>query len=347
LFKSEAYSEAILQFSEVEQKTKSDSLKQYLQARIIVGYFRMDNLAEADKRATRFVKAHPRAASAAAEFEYERGRYHMRKQQFDLALKRFDNVIKQYARTPFVAEARYWTARTYEFDNKTDEAVTIYESILKDYPSHPIIPRTRLSLGNAYYALEKWDPAGRQYKALLDDPSTDPDLIPFAMNNLSLVYKEMGLYDAALELTRSYIQRFPDDPDLINKYIDIGVLYQRLGYYDQSVLHLQSLLENADADLEAELRYYIGEAYFYKGEYQQAVLEFLKVPYLVTKRTRADWVAPSYYMAGQSYEKMSRFDQAKTMYQQIIDRKETDPTFKTAAQKEIDRVNALVSTQRQ
>ena len=40
-------------------------------------------------------------------------------------------------------------------------------------------------------------------------------------------------------------------------------------------------------DLEAELRYYIGEAYFYKGDYQQAILEFLKVPYLVTKKTKA------------------------------------------------------------
>ena len=96
------------------------------------------------------------------------------------------------------------------------------------------------------------------------------------------------------------IERFPDDPDLTDKRVDIGVLYQKLGYYDQSVVHLQSLLDNADADLEAEVRYYIGESYFYKGDYQQAILEFLKVPYLVTKKTKADWTATSYYMAGQS-----------------------------------------------
>jgi tetratricopeptide (TPR) repeat protein len=157
-----------------------------------------------------------------------------------------------------------------------------------------------------------------------------------------MAYKEIGLFDAALQLTRQYIDRYPNDPDLVLKHIDIGVLYQKLGYYDQSILHLQGMLERADPELEGELRYYLGEAYFLKGEYQQAILEFLKVPYLITARTKVDWVATSYYMAGQSYEKMSKFDQAITMYRQIIERAGIDPTFKSAAQKEIDRVNLLV-----
>ena len=42
------------------------------------------------------------------------------------------------------------------------------------------------------------------------------------------------------------------------------------------------------------------------------------------------------------YEKMSKYDQAMTMYKQIIDRKDTDAQFKTAAQKEIDRVKSIL-----
>lgn len=79
-----------------------------------------------------------------------------------------------------------------------------------------------------------------------------------------------------------------------------------------------------------------------QGDYQQAILEFLKVPYLVTKKTKIDWTATSLYMAGQSYEKMSKYDQAIGMYQQIIDRPGIDETFKAAAQKEINRVRALI-----
>ena len=56
-----------------------------------------------------------------------------------------------------------------------------------------------------------------------------------------------------------------------------------------------------------------------------------------------DWISTSYYMAGQSYEKMSKYEQAITMYNQIINRKQTDPQFKTAAQKEIDRVKLVLN----
>jgi hypothetical protein len=47
-------------------------------------------------------------------------------------------------------------------------------------------------------------------------------------------------------------------------------------------------------------------------------------------------------MAGQSYEKMSKFDQAITMYKQILERPGVDATFKAGAQREIDRVNVFL-----
>ncbi|MBF8295511.1 MAG: hypothetical protein HW389_2056 [Bacteroidetes bacterium] len=342
LFKNEQYANAVSRYAEVADKGTNDSLKQYIQSRLVVSYFRLNNAKEADTRATAFIRLFPRRERYAAEFEYERGMYFLRKDEYVSAKRFFDNVIQQYPGTVSVPLAMFGNARVAELSDKAPEAVKLYEGILQRFGNDPIAPRVKLALGNLYYSQEQWDPAARQYKAILDSESRAPDLVQFAMNNLILAYKQISLFDGALELTRKYIDRFPDDPDLVDKRVDIGVLYQKLGYYDQSVLHLQSLLDNAEADLEAEVRYYIGESYFYKGDYQQAILEFLKVPYLVTKKTKVDWTATSYYMAGQSYEKMSKFDQAITMYKQIISRPGIDATFKTGAQREIDRVTALL-----
>jgi tetratricopeptide (TPR) repeat protein len=343
LFQNEKYSDAIAKYTEAGSQTNTDSLKLYIQSRIIVSYFRLDNVKEADKRAVEFVKAYSAVAfTYAAEFEFERGKYQVRKEDFAKAKERFDNVILSYRHARIVPEALYWIARVYELDQKLPQAVQVYDSLLRNFPGDAILPRVRLSLGNAYYSLEQWDNASKQYRSILDNEPLSPELVPFAMSNLIMTYKEMELFDGALELTRKYIDRFPNDPDLIDKKIDMGVLYQKLGYYDQSILQLQSLIEAGNTDLEAELRYYIGEAYYYKGEFQQAILEFLKVPYLVTKRGKIDWISTSYYMAGQSYEKMSKYDQAMTMYKQILDRKDTDTQFKSAAQKEIDRVKVIL-----
>jgi len=341
-FRNEEYMNAITRYDQVTDKGISDSLRQYVLSRIVVSYYRLNNAREGDARSSAFVKSFPNQGAYAAEFEYERGMYFLRKDDYISAKKYFDNVIQKYPTTPILPNAAYGNARVAELTNKTTDATKLYEGILQRYPAVSIAPRVRLALGNLYYSQEQWDPAARQYKAILDSESRAPDLVPFAMNNLIMAYKQLSMFDAALELTRKYIERFPDDAELMTKRVDIGVLYQRLGYYDQSVVHLLSLLEGADADLEAEVRYYIGEAYFYKGDYQQAILEFLKVPYLVTKKTKADWTATSYYMAGQAYEKMSKFDQAITMYKQIISRPGIDATFKTGAQREIDRVTALM-----
>jgi tetratricopeptide (TPR) repeat protein len=343
LFRNEKYSAAIVKYHEALSQIQNDSLKHYAQSRVIVSYFRLDNIKEADKRAVEFVKANNASAySYAAEYEFERGKYSVRKEDFVQAKQRFDNVVLSYRGTRIVPEALFWIARVYESDQKMKQAVQVYDSLLRNFPNDKILPRARLSLGNAYYSLEQWDNASKQYRFILDNEQSSPELVPLAMSNLIMTYKEMELFDGALELTRKYIDRFPSDSDLIDKKIDMGVLYQKLGYYDQSILQLQSLVEAGNADIESELRYYIGEAYFYKGEFQQAVLEFLKVPYLVAKRSKIDWISTSYYMAGQSYEKMSKYDQAITMYKQIIDRKDTDTQFKTAAKKEIDRVKAIV-----
>lgn len=342
LFQNEQYADAVKRYSEALTQTTNDTTLRYIQSRIVISYFRLDNLTEANRRAEEFVKSHSRTYNSEAEFEFERGKYLLRKEDIPKAREQFAQVLHEYPKAPIIPETIFWIARVYELDQKMPQAVQLYDSLLKTFPDSPILPRVRLGLGNAYYNLEQWDAASKQYRMILDNEQQSPDLVPLAMSNLIMTYKEMELYDGALDLIRKYIERFPNASDIIDKKIDIGVLYQKLGYYDQSILHLQDLIEAGNIDLEAELRYYIGEAYFYKGEFQQAILEFLKVPYLVTKRGKMDWVSTAYYMAGQSYEKMSKFDQAMTMYKQIIDRKDTDAQFKIAAQKEIERVKTVV-----
>ena len=343
-FHNEKYSDAIAAYAELLKGALPDSVKRLAQVRTIVAYYRSDNATEADRRAAVYVKANPGAYNEAATFEFERGRYALRRNDIPLSRTRLRNVALRYPNAPVVPEAVYWLGRSFELDQNPQAAVALYDSLLRTLPDDPIAPRMRLALGNDYYTLEQWEKAAAEFRAILDHEDRSPDLVPFAMNNLILTYKQMEVFDGAMELTRKYIDRFPNDPDLIDKRIDIGVLYQKLGYYDQSIVHLQSLLESATPDLEAELRYYIGEAYFSRGDYQQAILEFLKVPYLVTRRGKMDWISTSYYMAGQSYEKMTKYEQAVTMYKQIIDRKDTDAQFKTAAQKEIDRVRRLIGT---
>jgi len=344
LFESGEYTEANRQYATLASATQDEGERRYYRARAIVGMLRMDDLARADKDIAAFQKDYSDSDTERAQFELERGNAFFRKEDYPRALKSFETVASKYDDTPSAPAAIYWVGKVQEMTNKPAEAIKQFDLLVKEYPNAAIVQKAHVALGNIYYRAEKWDDAVRHYRQVTDNPNADPALLPFAINNLIETYETAEIYDAALTLTRRYLDLYPNSEDAFDKRIKIGILYQRLGYYDQSVLHLQSLLDEAGSDLEGEIRYYIAEANYSKGNYQQAILDFLKVPYLVTKKGKIDWTATSLYMCGQSYEKMGRSDQALTMYNQILERPGIDETFKAAARKEIDRVKAILKT---
>jgi TolA-binding protein len=341
LFQSEQYADAVKQYTQLLQSPDSASAKQYYQSRIVVANYRMDKVVEAQAAAGEFAKTFGKLKPMLAEFEYERAQFYFRKKDYQNAKKAFENVVSDFKDTPFAARGHFYLGKIAELSSKPDDAAKKYEQVLKENPNSDIVPRALLSLGNMHFNVERYEEAIKLYQQITAMPERAGDILPFAMGNLIEAYEATKLYDAALAMARDYIDRFPTDENIIDKKIKVGNLYTRIGYYDQAVLHFENLLSETGSALEAELRYGIGEAYYYKGDYQQAILEFLRVPYLTQQQGKVNWTATSFYMAGQAYEKMSKFDEAIGMYQQIIERGGIDATFKAAARKEIDRVKML------
>ncbi len=342
LFDRGDYADAVKQYTQLSRTTNNEADRRYYDARIIVARLRENGPASVEHDVSAFAQTYRDADEDLATFQLEKGTFYFNQEKYAEAQKAFEGVTGKYDETAAAPVARYWIAKTFEATDKPQEAVTQLNRLIKDHPQADVIPRALLTLGNIAYAGERWDEAIKDFKQALEDPRTDATLRPMATSNLIETYDAAGAYDAALSLTRKYLEQYPNSDDALDKKIKIGILYDRLGYYDQAVLQLQSLLDEAGSDLEGEIRYYIAEANYNKGDFQQAILDFLKVPYLVTKKGKIDWTANSLYMAGQSYEKMGRYDQALTMYQQIVDRAGIDPTYKAAARKEIDRVRLVV-----
>ena len=342
LFDNGDYRDAIREYTQLSAAAAGDTERQYFDSRVVLAMIRSGDEAGAEKAAAAFGKRYRETRDDIASFELEKGLRLFRGEQYAVAMKAFQRVADKFEDSPSGPDATYWTGKTLEATGKSAEAIACLERLLGDHPDAPVIPHVHVALGNLYYGAEKWDQAIKHYRSIVDDPHPDPGLLPSAMSNLIETYEVAGAYDGALTLTRKYLELYPNAEDALDKKIKIGILYDHLGYYDQAVLQLQSLLDEAGSNLEGEIRYYIAEANYHKGDYQQAILDFLKVPYLVTKKGKIDWTANSLYMSGQSYEKMGRYDQALTMYQQIVDRTGIDETFRSAARKEIDRVRTVL-----
>ncbi len=343
LFDDGRYDEALKRYNEAVKNAESDSERAFIQSRAIICYFRMNDIENANKNINQFKQRFSKldTANYLAEFQIELGGYYFRNNDLANARKTFNDVIKNYPNTKFSHLAHYWLAKIDEYNGEIQTAIKSLIKLNRKPLDRETRVRVNLSLGNIYFKLEKYDSATIYYRFIVET-TQDPKILQPALNNLLACYEELGYYELGIGIARRYIEKFPNAEDIVDKKIKIGVMYQMLGNYDLALSYFRNLLEEANKDLEAELHYYIGEVLYYKGDYEQAILEFLKVPYLVTKKTRIDWTANAFYMAGQSYEKMKKYEQAINMYQQIIDRPGIDPIFKAGAQKEIERVKAIL-----
>jgi TolA-binding protein len=341
LFDAGQYAEAVKQFRSIADSAKEPDARRDATARLIVSNLRLDRIKAADNLVTAFEKQFGKHDRYRAEFGYERAMSWYRAREYTKAKDLFEKVNDDYGDTPQAPWAGFYVAKIAEITGGNEKAMKGYQDVVRKYPASDVKPRALLSIGNFHFNAEKYEEAIGVYQQITASPETAGEILPYAMTNLIEAYESVKLYENALQTARDFIARYPNDPSIIAKKIKVGALYTKIGYYDQAVFQFQGLLSEAGSAAEAELRYDIGEAYYYKGEYQQAILEFLRVPYLPQGSGNVDWTATSFYMAGQSYEKMMKFDEAIGMYQQVIDRPGIDATFKAAARKEIDRVKLL------
>jgi tetratricopeptide (TPR) repeat protein len=341
LLSSGRFDRAITVYERLLEQAGVPAEKQYAQSRIIVARYRAGNPEEAEKGAAAFKAAWPDAETALDEFELERGKYYFRKGDYRQARDIFDDVEDSDAK-PISAMAMFWDARSLEAQSKNSDATERFNEVIKKHPGSEAALESMMSLGRMQLRAEKYQEAALQLKAVVDLGDIPEPLLKEALNGLIRCYEELSMYDVAAEMSKRFVETWPSDPTTFRKRVNLGVYYYQLRYFDQAIMHLESLLSEATPDDQAEIRYYIGESYYYKGDFTQAALEFLKVPFLVVGKTEINWTGAAYYMAGKSYEALSKFDLALGMYQKIIDTPGIDSREKGQAAKEIDRVKALI-----
>jgi tol-pal system protein YbgF len=281
-------------------------------------------------------KKHSEYNNYMASFEFELGKYHYQKQNYDSAIKKFEKVTRSYKKSDYADDADYYMALTYTTLNKVDKAMDILSKFAEKYPDSPLKPNIYVSLGNLYYRAEKRELAVGSFQKAVETATT-PETRKLALSNLILIYRDLGLWDGVLTQARVYVQEFPKADDIIDKKIIMGSAMIQLNRYSEAVDFLTNLKFEANSEQEPEIQFYIGEAYFNAGQYENAIREFVKIP-LLSKQTKLQWEASALYYSAQAYEKMGRMSDAIRMYQEIVDRPGILVELKKEAQKRINRL---------
>jgi tetratricopeptide (TPR) repeat protein len=346
--KSGQYDKAYELYQNALKKTKGIDLQMLFNQKIILTLLRQDRIPEAEARINVFEKSFKKTnafESNMAEIWLETGKAQFRLKNFSLAEECFKRVRDKFRKTPFRAQAQLEIGRTYIITNKTEEALDILTKMAEEYRGDRIYYAVYLNLGDLYFRQQQLDHALTAFKTVLNDESSSQDNRQLSSRYLIRIYEAMGLYEAALALTNSYIRQFPEADDILLRRVQIGNYYMRLDDYDRAIDQFQRVQLEADPELEAEIQYWIGKCYAEMGQSERAILEYLRVKY-ISKPTKLPWASTAMYEAAMLYLKMNKSWEARTIFQKIVRYEGATSDLGRVAKQRIDEIDGKLAEDR-
>lgn len=335
-FKQGNYQTAASAYNKLQLMPMDPEKAQEVSAKYIVSLIRAGKINDSKNAIKKYKKQFPKQKNNSARFIVELADFQRKNKNYTKAIKLLKEVKQKYKASDYLDDADYSLAVINVTLNKVEDAFKILSKFYNNYPNSNKLAAALNTLGNLYFRTEKYDNAITMFKnALKANP--DREMEANISSNLIKTYALTGFWDAAQALARQYVDKFPNQPDLLDKKIIIAQSYINLNQFQNGVDYLKKIKLESDAEREPEIQFYIGEALLKGGQYENAIAEFVKIP-LLSKKTKLQWEASALYYSGQSYEKLGRTDDAIRMYKEIMKRPGIDLILKKEAEKRIKQI---------
>lgn len=331
----EDFSKALSHYERALEQTVNEDRRPYLRSRKIVCLYRSGRTPEAIEAREEFERTYPDELELLAELLMEQGRAYENQKEEEAAGKSYQTVLVLLQEGRYVEEASYrlglMALRAGEFSRALDR----FRSLLEKYPQSSWKDQVLFKMGSALYGLERYDQAAENYE-LVAARATETQLVADALFNAGICRGKMGDWDGAVAAYERLVAEFPEHEEGQKWTLRLGFAYLQAG---RSSLALRTFLQidaRGDAELGAEVQFWLGECYFHMGEFEKAAQEYLRVGYLYPHQ--AQWATTAEYNAGVSYEKLGRIEEARSIYRKLVNTLGAQDQWGAMAQERLDKL---------
>ncbi len=326
-------------WSFIAVNSPSDSLRIRAEAELVYLAYAGNRVHTAQSRRDMFEQTYRRRRDVLERYRpmfwAVEGQVWLQRQEWDQAESAFEEIVDKAHESKYMPIALYGLGEVAARREKREEARSFLEELVRRYPDDQQADRARSQLANLAFVEADYETALTYYRAVA--ASEDPVLADAAQYNLVQTLERMREYESAQQEALTYLERFPDSESIFEIKMQLGRLYREGGQLGRAARWYRSM-RAPDGEREARLRFQLAETLFTMGEYQEAVLEYLKIAYLnedqflfaVTARLRA----------ADSYAYLGERDQAIELYRGIISRYGADSDYGRTAQAHLDNVMA-------
>ncbi len=311
------------------------------EAQYILGlsYFNLQDYANALKTFQIIVKDYPNETTMVKNVEMSMAKCYYKTGDVKEAIKRFTDLIAAYPQTVIAQEAMIWLGDHYLESVDYDTAIVYYQKFIESFPGSPKLGLVLYELAQAYQAKGQYDQAVGAYKRV--DKAADSELYTKARLAIADILSRELDSASALETYQDIIKTSPEFRR--DAFIKMAEVYKKNQDYPKAIEAYQNALSAPKGFGEikdAELQFTIGDLDELSNKQDSAVEEYLKLAYLYPKETA--WIVKAYLRAARFLEGSEKWDDAKTVYQKIIQYKTEELKF---AQERMDWINEHIFRQ--
>jgi TolA-binding protein len=217
----------------------------------------------------------------------------------------------------FNARASYLLGLAYLKRSRFAEAETLFARTIEADPYGDLAALASFKMGSSAYAQQQYGKAADAFHEAGERAGRTP-LGADALYNRALSLEKKQDFAAARDAYQHFASEYPEHDDVTRALFKVGYCSQELGDNEAALEAYRRVLAYADPELAAEVQFWMGECYAAMGRGEDAAREFLKVAYLYPDV--GEWAPTAEFRAGMHYQEMGRDDEARAIFQRLVDR---------------------------
>lgn len=307
-------------------------------ALLAMAYYRQGRQDRAKRLADEVAKNSGDAAeSLAGEIAVEAAKYHYEQKSYGDAVASVSVYAEKCSGTEVCEALRYHYALSLFGANELERGSAVAQAFFREFPLSTYGPMLHLKMGNVLARENRTSESLLHYEEAATT-TADSATAFLALKNLGVSYQKLKRWQDAERVWVRVLNRFASADYAREAAMNIGRCKMEYGDYNGAIATYEKSLPLLDSESKARAFYWMGTSYEQLGDFQSAVIEYLKVPFL--HPGEGLWVVTAQLKAAECYAKIDRGDAAREIYNKVIGQYGASSNWGKLAQKGIDDIES-------
>ena len=261
--------------------------------------------------------------------------------EFELAIKRFSELIEHFPESLFVEEASYRIGMIYDNLGNHELSQIAFKQLLSKFPFSHFKHEVHYRIAEVFLKAEHYEQAHQEFTKSLKSKIYSSDFREDALYRAIYCLHQLGRYDEALSQYSAFAKRYPNSQytaELSQYALSMGKFYFRIKQYEKALSGYQLALQNTQKQpLKTEIQLAIAEAhlaigkvYFGRKDYEKALSSYQSALQNTQKQPLKTEIqlaimAEAHLAIGKVYFGRKDYEKALSSYQSAIQNTQKQP----------------------